>query len=77
MVDVRHDEGEVTFELAVCGAYCLDEIARVVALDEMRHDLGVGLGAEDVRLELELVAKLAEVLDDAVENDGDRSRRSP
>ena len=46
VVVVDHDEGEVALELAVSGAHRLDQIALVVALDEVDDDLGVGLGAE-------------------------------
>ena len=48
MVVVDHDEGEVPFELGECEAHGLDEVAFVVALDEMRDGLGVGLGRERV-----------------------------
>ena len=58
------------FELDVGGAHRLDEVAGVVALDEV-GDLGVGLGGEVVPVGDERVAQLAEVLDDAVEHDGD------
>ena len=45
MVVVDHDEREVALELVEREANGLDEIALVVALDEMRDRLGVGLGA--------------------------------
>ena len=50
MVVVDDDEREVALELGVRGAHGRDEIAVVVALDEVRDDLGVGLGAELVAL---------------------------
>ena len=40
-------------------------------VDEMQHDLGVGLGLEDRALLLQRLAQLAEILDDAVVDDGD------
>ena len=42
------------------------EVALVVRLDEVRHDLGVGLGRELVPGLLQLLAQLGEVLDDPV-----------
>ena len=45
MVAVDDDEGEVALELGVGRAHGLGEVALVVALDEVRDDLGVGLGA--------------------------------
>ena len=45
MVRVDDDEREVPVELAVREAHGLDQVARVVALDEVDDDLGVGLGA--------------------------------
>ena len=38
---------------------------------ELRHDLGVGLGLEDDALALQLGLELAEILDDAVMDDGE------
>ncbi|MGY4259924.1 hypothetical protein ACVI1L_006992 [Bradyrhizobium sp. USDA 4516] len=40
-------------------------------VDQMHHDLGVGLGRERRTLGLELLAQLAEILDDAVMHHGD------
>ena len=71
MVDMGDDEGEVALELGVDGAHGGDQVAVVVVLDEVRHDLGVRLGREHVAGRLQAVAELAEVLDDAVEDDGD------
>ena len=53
-----------------------NEIDRLDALteqivDQMQHDLGIGLGAEDRAFFLERLAQLAKVLDDAVMHDGD------
>ncbi|MGY3366387.1 hypothetical protein ACVWZL_003512 [Bradyrhizobium sp. GM2.4] len=45
--------------------------AREQVVDEMQHDLGVGLGVEHRAFLFELLAQLAEILDDAVVNDGD------
>ena len=44
---------------------------RVLALDQVRHDLGVGLGDERVALALQLLLQLEVVLDDAVVDDDD------
>src|SRR3972149_5211378 len=43
--------------------------AHVVALDQVGHNLGVGLGAEPVPVSLELGAELEVVLENAVVND--------
>ena len=40
-------------------------------VDQMQHDLGVGLGLEDRALFLERLAQLAKILDDAVMDHGD------
>jgi hypothetical protein len=50
---------------------CLGQVAGVVALDEVRDDFRVGLGVEGVPFGDERALELAEVLDDAVEHDGD------
>ncbi len=52
----------------------LDEIAFVVALDEMRHRLGVGLGREGVAVSEQAGRELAVVLDDAVQDDRELRR---
>ena len=46
VVVVNRDEREVAFELGIDGGNGRDEIAGVVPLDQVRDDLGVGLGAE-------------------------------
>ena len=66
---VDRDEREVALELAVGGLDRLDEVAVVVALDQVRDDLGVGLGAEAVAVGLKLLLELAVVLDDAVQDE--------
>ena len=48
-----------------------EEIALVVGLDEVRHDLGVRVRCELVALRLQLGLELGEVLDDAVVHDED------
>jgi len=53
----------------------LDRFRRLVAarqeiVDEMQHDLGVGLGVKHRALLFELLAQLAEILDDAVVDHG-------
>ncbi len=40
-------------------------------VDQMQHDLGIGLGLEDRALLLQRLAQLAKILDDAVMHDGD------
>ena len=49
----------------------LQAVAVHLALDEVRDDLGVGLGLELVPLRLQLVLQLEVVLDDAVVHDDD------
>ena len=51
----------------------LDRLDAVLehVVDQMQHDLGVGLGLEDRALFLQLLAQLAKILDDAVVDDGD------
>ena len=74
VVVMDHDESEVPFERAEREPDCLDEVALVVALDEVRDRLGVGLGRERVAVRGELVRELAVVLDDPVEDDRDLRR---
>ena len=69
MVGVDGHEREVALHLAERLAHGLDEVAVVVALDQMRDGLGVGLGGKGVALAFEPVLELAVVLDDAVEHD--------
>ena len=71
VVAVADDEREVALELAVRRADGLDEVAMVVALDEVGDRLRVRLGGEDVAVGLERLLQLAVVLDDAVEDDRD------
>ena len=71
MVVVDRDEREVPLELGEGETHGLDEVSLVVALDEMRHRLGVGLGGEGVTVVDEALGELAVVLDDAVEDDRD------
>ena len=75
MVVVDHDEREVALELGEREPHGLDEIALVVALDEVRDGLGVGLGGEDVPVRGEALLQLAVVLDDPVQDDRDASTR--
>ena len=80
MVVMDHDEREVALELVEREPHGLDEVAFVVALDEVRDRLGVGLGRERVAVGHEARRELAVVLDDAVEDDRElrahRSRRA-
>ena len=69
VVVVDDDEGEVALELAVGLARRLEQVAVVVALDQVDDHLGVGLGVEDVALGLERRLQLAVVLDDPVQHD--------
>jgi hypothetical protein len=61
----------VTLERRHGAANGLHEVALVVALDEVRDGLRVGLGGEDVTLVRETGPELAIVLDDAVQHDRD------
>jgi len=71
VVSVDDDEGEVPLELGVRLAHSIDEVAVVMALDEMRDDLGVGLGREGVPVVEQRLPQLPEVLDDPVQDDRD------
>ena len=71
VVQVHRDEGVVTPQLAEGCADGGDQIAVVVALDQVRDDLGVGLRGEGVALVGELPAQLRVVLDDPVQDDVD------
>jgi hypothetical protein len=68
---VHDDEGIRSLELAERRPHRIGEVALVGLLDEMGDRLGIGLGRQRVAARLEPVAKLAEVLDDAVVDDGD------
>ena len=76
MVVVDDDEGEVALESRVDVLHGLGEIVAggEPLLDQVRHDLGVGLGDEGVPLGGQLVAELAIVLDDPVQDDRDLLR---
>ena len=69
MVVMDHDEREVALELVERETHCLDEVALVVALDEMRDRLRVRLGRERVAVGREARRQLAVILDDAVQDD--------
>jgi len=69
VVVVDDDECEVALETRVGGAHGLDEVAVVSLLEQVRHDLGVGLRAKLVPRGEELLAQLAVVLDDPVQHD--------
>ena len=69
MVVMDDDECEVALELVERAAHGLDEIAFVMALDEVRDGLGVGLGGERVSVVDEARGELAVVLDDPVQDD--------
>ena len=66
----RHrDERVVAAQLVVGAAHGLGEVAVEVLGDQVRHDLGVGLGGELGALGLEPLAQVGPVLDDPVEHD--------
>ena len=69
MVVVDDDEGEVSFELPVGAAHGVQQVALVVTLDQVDHDLGVGLGVEGMAIGFERRLQLAVVLDDPVQDD--------
>ena len=69
MIVVDDDEGEVPLELFVGRAHGFQQVAVVVALDQVDHDLGIGLGPERVAFSLERPLQLAVVLDDPVQHD--------
>ena len=60
-----------TVEALESSSHCRKEVALVVSLDQVWHDLGVGLRRELMTLRLQLSAQLGEVLDDAVVHDVD------
>ena len=74
MVVVDHDEREVALELVERETHCLDEVALVVALDEVSDRLRVRLGREGVAVGREARRQLAVVLDDPVEDDRELRR---
>ena len=71
MVEMHGDERVVTPELAESLADRLRQIPVVVALDQVRNDLRVGLGGELVALGGQIAPELGVVLDDPVEDDVD------
>ena len=71
VLTVEDDEREVPFQLGVGGAHRGDEVALVVALDEVRDDLGVRLRRELVAFVQQRRLQLAVVLDDPVEHEVD------
>ena len=74
VVVMDDDECEVALELVERATHRLDEIAFVVALDEVRDGLGVGLGRERVSVVDEAGRELAVVLDDSVQDDRELRR---
>ncbi len=77
MLAVDDDEREVTLELGEREPNRLDEIAVVVALDQVGDGLGVRLRSEGVAFGSEARAELAVVLDDPVEHDRDACGIAP
>ncbi len=74
VLGVDHDEGEVPFELGERSPHGFGEIALVVALDEVRDGLGVGLRGERVTFRTQARRQLAVVLHDAVQHDRELRR---
>ncbi len=74
MIGVHRGEGVVAAKVRERCADGIGQIARVVLLDQVGDDLGVGLGREDVAVLAQLGAKLGVVLDDPVEDDVDGIR---
>ena len=74
VVAMDDDEREVTLELGEREPNRLDEIAVVVALDQVGDGLCVRLRGEGVAVGSETRAELAVVLDDPVEHDRDACR---
>ena len=71
---MHHGHGVRTLGLSQGVADGIGQVARVGLLDEVRQGLGVGLRAKLVAARRQAVAKLLEVLDDAVVDDGDVAR---
>jgi hypothetical protein len=71
VVVVDDHECVVALELPIRLARRLEQVALVVALDQVDDDFGIGLGVEGVAVGLERGLQLAVVLDDAVEHDRD------
>ena len=69
VVVMDDDEREMSLEVVEREPDGLDEIALVVALDQVGDGLRVGLGRERVAVGREALLELAVVLDDAVEDD--------
>ena len=69
MVVMDEHEREVPFEPRVGRAHRFDEVAVVGVLEQVRDDFRVGLRGERVAGGDELVAQLAVVLDDPVQDD--------
>jgi hypothetical protein len=69
MVVMDDDEREVPFELGVRLLHRGDEIAVVIALDEMHDDFRVGLRGKRVSFGEQRLPQFAVVLDDPVEHD--------
>ena len=66
VLGVHHGNGVRPAHLVQGGAHRLDEIARVLRLDEVGEHLGIGLRREPMALGREPVLDLGVVLDDAV-----------
>ncbi len=76
LLRAEHAEDEAALQPAGRAHDGALEVAVVVLLEQMGHDLGVGLAAEDVALALELAAQGGEVLYYAVVHDGEAGRVS-
>ena len=67
----EHDGEHAAHEGQRAADRVLEPVGAHLALHQVRHDLGVGLGLELVALPLQLVLQLEVVLDDAVVHDDD------
>ena len=74
LIVVDRDDREMSLQLRVHPDEGLREIAVVLLLEQMDDDLGIGLRTERVPGFSQLLAKLAVVLDDAVEHDRELRR---
>ena len=70
-----HDQGIGALGTLHRGTYGFDEIAVVVASDEMGEDFRIRVGREFVTEPTQLAAKGCEVLDDPVVDDDEFTRR--
>ena len=75
LVAAEHGDGEGAAQPRHGALHRLEQVAVVVAVDQVGDDLGVGLGDEDVAGGLQLGAQLVVVLDDPVVHQADPAGR--